>query len=315
MNRLYIAMYHYIRDLENSRYPKIKGLDYGLFKQQLDFFEQNFNVVTMEKVIDAWHGGTLPDRALLLTFDDGYIDNYLFAYPALKEHGMRGSFFVPGKTIMEDVVLNVNKVHFILAGADIKEIKKSLLEKMKSYRECFDYPDTDELWNAYAVANRFDSQDVVFVKRMLQTVLPEELRSIIATEMFTEFVGLEEKKFSHELYMNRDQIRQMKNDGMFFGIHGYGHYWLGNLTAEQMQQDIDKALEIMDEFIEQDAWVMNYPYGSYNKKVIEFVKSRGAKLGLTTDVRVAEIGKDSPFEIPRLDCNDFPPKSENYKKY
>lgn len=315
MNRLYVAMYHYTRDLENSRYPEIKGLDYGLFKQQLDFFEQNFHVVTMEQVLDAWHGGTLPDKALLLTFDDGYIDNYLFAYPVLKAHGMQGSFFVPGKTITENVVLNVNKVHFILACADIKEIKKSLLVKMESYRGNFAYPDTDELWNTYAVANRFDSQDVVFVKRMLQTVLPEELRGIIATEMFAEFVGLEEGKFSHELYMNRDQIRQMKNDGMFFGIHGYEHYWLGNLETDQMKQDIGKALEIMGEFIERDAWVMNYPYGSYNENVIEYVKSKGAKLGLTTDVRVAEVGKNSPFEIPRLDCNDFPPKSENYKKF
>lgn len=38
-------------------------------------------------------------------------------------------------------------------------------------------------------------------------------------------------------------------------------------------------------------------------------------MGLTTDVRAAEVGKDSVFELPRLDCNDFPPKSENYKIY
>lgn len=60
---------------------------------------------------------------------------------------------------------------------------------------------------------------------------------------------------------------------------------------------------------------MNYPYGDYNSDVIECVKKNGACMGLTTDVRAAEIGKDSVFELPRLDCNDFPPKSENYKIY
>ena len=45
MKRLYIAMYHYVRDLRNSRYPGIKGLDYQLFKEQLQFFIQRFHPV------------------------------------------------------------------------------------------------------------------------------------------------------------------------------------------------------------------------------------------------------------------------------
>lgn len=38
MGKLRIAMYHYVRDLKYSRYPEIKGLDYKLFKEQIDFF-------------------------------------------------------------------------------------------------------------------------------------------------------------------------------------------------------------------------------------------------------------------------------------
>ena len=50
---IYISMYHYTRDLKNSRYPEIKGLDYDLFESQLKFFKEKFNVVTMEEVISA----------------------------------------------------------------------------------------------------------------------------------------------------------------------------------------------------------------------------------------------------------------------
>ncbi len=112
-NKLYIVMYHYTRDLKNSRYPEIKGMDYDLFRKQLTFFQQNFNVVTMEEVFEAWNLGNviLPKNALLLTFDDGYIDNYLCAFPLLKEFGFQGSFFIPGKTFTENVVLDVNKIH------------------------------------------------------------------------------------------------------------------------------------------------------------------------------------------------------------
>lgn len=56
MSKLTIVMYHYVRDLKNSRYPGIKGLDYSLFKQQIEFFEQKFSVVTMEKVLEYVSG-------------------------------------------------------------------------------------------------------------------------------------------------------------------------------------------------------------------------------------------------------------------
>jgi peptidoglycan/xylan/chitin deacetylase (PgdA/CDA1 family) len=102
---------------------------------------------------------------------------------------------------------------------------------------------------------------------------------------------------------------------MHIGVHGYDHYWLGELSAEQMKQDVTKALEVMDEFIDSKHWAMNYPYGSYSPEVLAFVKSKGACVGVTTDVRVADLTKDPALELPRLDCNDFPPKSENYRSF
>lgn len=98
MSKLYIVMYHYVRELQKSRYPEIKGLEYALFKQQLAFFNDNFNVVTMEDVIASVETKTgLPDKALLLTFDDGYIDHFTYVFPMLKEYGMQGSFLCRGK--------------------------------------------------------------------------------------------------------------------------------------------------------------------------------------------------------------------------
>lgn len=166
--------------------------------------------------------------------------------------------------------------------------------------------------NKYAVANRFDTKETVFVKRMLQFALPEKLRNIISSKLFAKYVGLTEEQLAYELYMTEDQIRTMKRHGMYIGIHGYDHYWLGNLEVGQMQRDIDMALDALDEFIDRKCWVINYPYGNYNQDVLEYIHKRGACIGLTTKVRVADIGKDCALELPRLDCNDFPPKSENY---
>jgi peptidoglycan/xylan/chitin deacetylase (PgdA/CDA1 family) len=269
----------------------------------------------MEQVMDAVEGKVnLPDKALLLTFDDGYADNYTFAFPILEELGVQGSFFIPGKTFSTHQLLDVNKIHYTLASADIMELTESVKKEMERYRGEYDFPPTDELFHQYAVADRFDVKETVFVKKMLQTVLPEKLRNTISSNLFEKYVGVTEEQLAYELYMTEDQIRTLKRHGMFIGFHGYDHYWLGNLSPEQMRRDVDKGLEVMDEFIDRKRWVANYPNGNYNPDVLQYVKEQGACVGLTVEARVAQIGVDSPLTLPRLDCNDFPPKSENYKE-
>jgi peptidoglycan/xylan/chitin deacetylase (PgdA/CDA1 family) len=227
---------------------------------------------------------------------------------------VQGSFFIPGKTFATHQLLDVNKIHYILASADIMQLTEDVKNQMDYYRgKEFDYAPTDELFNEYAVPNRFDNKETIFVKRMLQTVLPEKLRNIISSNLFEKYVGVSEEQLAYELYMTEEQMRTMKRHGMFFGIHGYDHYWLGNLPAEQMRTDISQALDTMDEFIDRKCWVMNFPYGNYNQDVLDYIKEKGACVGLTTEVRVADTGKDLPLILPRLDCNDFPPKSEKYK--
>ncbi len=316
-NKLYIAMYHYIRDLQHSRYPKIKGLDVCLFKNQLDYYQNYFNVVSMEQVIETIENCTsLPQNALLLTFDDGYIDNFIFAMPLLEEYGFQGSFFIPGKTFVTHQLLDVNKIHYILASADINKLLFDVFERLDYYRgQEFEYPSNEDLFNRYGVANRFDTKETIFIKRIFQTVLPERLRNWISSDLFKKYVGVSEEQLAYELYMNSDQIMIMKRHGMFIGIHGYDHYWLGNLTEKEMKADIDQALDALDPFIDHNAWVMSYPYGNYNQGILDYIDSRGAKIGLTTELRIARVGIDNRLTLPRLDCNDFPPKSKHYKEF
>lgn len=315
MKKLYISMYHYVRDLKNSRYPEIKGLDISLFKKQVEFIKDSFSPVTIEDVIDHYERGTsLPDKPILFTFDDGYIDHFTAAFPILQENGIQGSFFIPGKTFTENVLLDVNKIHFILASADVNELYNDLLKRIDQLIANGEYTafTKEELLEKYAIANRFDPKEVVFIKRVLQTALPEEIRNRITSELFKKFVGIEEDKFARELYMNIDQIKCMKRNGMYIGLHGYDHYWLGNLEEKKMQKDIDDSLRVLSDVVDIDCFIMNYPYGSYNDDVLSYLRLKGCKLGMTTDVRIVDLDKDDRLLLPRLDCNDFPPKSEHY---
>lgn len=304
-----VVMYHYVRDLKHSRYPEIKGLDIKLFKGQLEYILKHYSVVTMEELIYTIETNKdLPENALLLTFDDGYIDHYLNVFPILKEKGIQGTFFSPVKAISKHEVLDVNKIHFILASVENKEILiDEIFNLMDKYRDCYRLKDNEYYYEKYAIRNRFDTKEVVFIKRILQSGLPKELRNNICNYLFAKYVSENESAFSRELYMNIDQLRCMRQSDMFIGVHGYEHYWLSSLDKDQQINEIELSMKFLEKIgVSTDRWAMCYPYGDYNETLLEVIKDRGCAIGFTTKVAVANIEKDNCLILPRLDTNDLP---------
>ena len=314
---VYIIMYHYVRELPQTRYPNIKGLLTSQFASQLDYLQaEGFNFVSAHAVTEAAAGGDpLPEKAVLLTFDDGYIDHYTNVFPILDNKNIPAFFSMPGKIIAEQKLLDVNRIHFLLAGCPIEKLIKEVFEKLDFYRgNEFVIPSNDELYNKLAVANRFDSADTIFVKRLLQVELEENLRNRVAKELFSSLISDDEKSFVTELYLSMDQVRLMARHGMEWGIHGYDHYWMNRLEPAELKKDIDSALTVFEDVLPKEGWMCCYPYGSISDYVEKCVRENGARGGFTTEVRRADLKADSIFRLPRFDTNDFPPKSENYKE-
>jgi len=308
-HKISIVMYHYVRNLENSRYPEIKGLDLALFEEQVAYLDRHYQVITMEDLIGALSSDSeLPPKAALLTFDDAYIDHYEGVFPVLQKFKMQGSFFPPVKAITEHQVLDVNKIHFLLASVPDKEkIISDIFEQLNGHREEYQLESNDHYFDKLAIASRFDPKEVIFIKRLLQRGLPEELRNIITNILFRKYVSSDESAFSRELYLNVDQMAEMKSCGMHFGSHGFDHYWLGSLSRDEQEKEISKSLEFMKSVgLNLDSWTMCYPYGSFNADTVSILKEKGCELALTTRIDVANLKTDNRFELPRLDTNDIP---------
>lgn len=313
-SKLTVVMYHYVRDLKNSRYPEIKGCDIRLFKEQIQFLKKHYHFVTIEEVLDAYYSNkSLSEHSVLLTFDDAYKDHFDYVFPVLEHEKIQGAFYPPVKAVTEHTVLDVNKIHFILASTPVEKLDKLLNEiklQLDYYREEYHLESYDYYFNKLAIANRFDPKEVIFVKRLLQVELKEELRKKITDDIFVKVVGIEESAFSRELYMSIDQIKCMVGCGMHIGSHGYDHYWLSSLPKEKQEFEIAKSIEFIGNVGgDPENWTICYPYGDYNQDTIYLLKQHGCKMGLCTKVDVATLGSDIPdsiFKLPRLDVNDLP---------
>jgi peptidoglycan/xylan/chitin deacetylase (PgdA/CDA1 family) len=309
MSKLSVVMYHYVRELKSSRFPEIKGLDLKLFVEQIEYLRRHYQFVTSEQVARSLDSSEpLPDKAVLLTFDDAYIDHYTYVFPHLDRMGIQGSFYVPVKAVSENTVLDVNKIHFTLAGQlDKAYLVRSIESQLDRLRVDHAIEPFDDLRQKFAKPSRYDTAEVMLIKNLLQHGLPLKIRSRIADELFVQTVGMDEASFSRELYMSTEQVKTMQRHGMHIGCHGYNHFWWNKLDRAAVENEINRSLSyLLDVGVSQDMWTACYPFGSYDDQAIEILGARRCKFALTTQVGVANLLRDNRYKLPRLDTNDFP---------
>jgi peptidoglycan/xylan/chitin deacetylase (PgdA/CDA1 family) len=253
-------------------------------------------------------GGELPNNAAMLTFDDGYIDHFINVFPILYEKGIQGCFFPTGKAVAEHRVLDVNKIHFVLASvSDKTDLVRQIFSLMDELRSEYGLETNEYYYEKYAQASRYDPPEVVFIKRILQKGIADGPRVEITDRLFRKYVGLDEAAFARELYMNADQLRCMSKAGMFIGSHGYGHIWLDSVSPEAQKAEIEASLRFLGDLgCDLRQWTFNYPHGAINDSLVSLLKASGANLGLTTEVGIADLGSVDPLLLPRLNTNDLP---------
>lgn len=311
-NKLTIVMYHYVRDTYNSRFPNINALQISQFEEQIKYLKKYYYFPSYEELVNCITNKVdLPKNSCLLTFDDGYADHYQNVFPTLLNNKLPGYFFPPAKPIQENVVLGVNKIHFILDKMtnQINDLIENIFEFLDKNRIEYDLKNNNYYFNKCAKPNRYDTKKVVFVKSMLQYELPHNLRSIIIDRLFSKFVTKDESSFSEYLYLNINQIKTMINEGMYFGSHGYQHFWLNKVSRDEQELDIIKSLKFLRKINSPTKnWIMCYPYGGYNDSTVNIIESLGSIIGFTSKPGISKIS--DRYNLKRLDTNDFPKTSK-----
>lgn len=307
--RITIVMYHYVRDLQDTRYPQIKGLDVKRFKGQLDYLEKHYSIIGSQTLLDSIRDGLpLPPRPCILTFDDGLMDHYDEVMPRLLDRGFTGLFFPITEATEQNKLLDVHKLHLILANsfdddALLNDVF-SLIEKIGGSEEGVK---VKQEYVRYQNPRRFDSKPISYVKYLLQFGLKEEQRAEILNHLFEVRMDVSEKILAREWYVNKSHLRTMNSCGMEIGGHGRTHRWLDQLSKEEQYVEIKASLDMLKEIRGHsiDDWVMSYPFSGYNNDTLEIMKEIGCPMAVTTKTGLFSNSSDI-LQMPRLDTNDLP---------
>jgi peptidoglycan/xylan/chitin deacetylase (PgdA/CDA1 family) len=292
-----IIMYHYVRPKSNDN-GNLRYLTSDQFQSQLDFFDKNYDFLSIEEFKYNFENNIL-SKKVLLTFDDGLIDHFDYVFPILKERNIKGIFYVPSSILINKKILNVHKIHYLLSKIDARSIYVESEKIIKGFEMKISKQIKKE---TYSYSSHDDYE--LRLKKLFNYKLTFE-EANLATDNLINYFNLNDKYF-YDLYLNKNQIKEMYNDGQIFGSHTLNHKILSSLNYKDQLHEIKDSFNILSEYIDDSFRSISYPFGykfTYNTDTFEALKNQKVDYAFIFDNKI--MSSFNNYEISRIDCNNF----------
>lgn len=242
---------------------------------------QYFNVLPMDEALTRLRSGSLPSRALAITFDDGYADNYTIACPILIKHGVKATFFVASG--------------FLDGGVMWNDVAREALRSFRGDRLDLGWLDLG-VCSVATNAERYRLTERLLPK--LKYLTPEGRRTAL-DRLVAETAG----SIPSNLMMTTAQLQALQAAGMEIGGHTMDHPILAVLSEAEARQQIADNRAHLTRLLGKAPRYFAYPNGRPEQDYLavhaRFARELGYEAAFTTSY--GSVGPESGlFELPRF---------------
>ncbi|HEB86388.1 MAG TPA: chitin deacetylase [Gammaproteobacteria bacterium] len=295
--QLLILMYHRILPMDDER-TKLEEPGMTVtpktFQNNLETASKYFEFVRLSEWIENKNKGLpLPAKACAITFDDGWADNYEFAFPVLKKMRIPATIFLVANMSGTNKRFWPGRLAQICTAISIRcpeqwsNINLSWLRKANTdYKFSTRPPTREEI-----------SQLVIHAKNLPDHEIISHL-NLIESEL-----GLKEQPGNAAL-MNWSQIAEMTNSGLIeAGSHTCHHTRLGSeIPVETLEEEIIRSKEIIEKQTAQTVTTFCYPNGDYSDEALKLVEKYYS--GAVTTESGWNSDKTSNYRLQRIGVHE-----------
>ena len=230
-----VLMFHYVRPDNNNIFKFLNYFSLEKFCNFLDKEIVRLKLISPEEYLDSIiHDKSIPENALLLSFDDGLYDHYKWVFPELLKRGIGAFFFINTLPILQRELLQVHKIHALSGLLGYSELKKQFMNKISLTAELVSHVfENPKAIGAYP----YDKPDIAGFKYGLNYSLPKDDLTKNLNELITE--NFNHNELFKSFYINEKQIKKMHNNGMTIGYHGHSHNPFSCLTHLELKLELD----------------------------------------------------------------------------
>ena len=290
---LTILGYHRIKDVPCSDGRFDDGLINATceeFEWQVKYLKRNFNPITFNDLKGAVESaGRLPERPVIITFDDGFDDNYFNAFGILKDHSVPATFFITTGLMDSNELFWFEKIHFILSDPKLERIP------------CLD--------GGYETLNSNRAPHILALTEELKKLPDQQRRQYIQELEASADCSPNNMDSTDSKTMTWDQVIEMSVSGMEIGSHSVTHPILSMLTDSNLAQELQESKTTIEQRIGKEVTVLAYPNGSdasVGKRVEDAAKdagySFGVKYGLSGNNHFSSFQR---YSLKRVGIQDY----------
>jgi peptidoglycan/xylan/chitin deacetylase (PgdA/CDA1 family) len=284
-----ILRYHSVTGDEDAT---LTYLDRGLmvtsatFRTHLRFVRRYYTALPLDDMVDAIHAGRpLPPRAVAITFDDGYLDNFTHAYPLLRAEGLPATFYVTTGTIDGGPPLWTAKLRFMVRTTTRRQIV--LPAALGAPAELPDAAARQALFTRLIVA--------------LKNVPSEERCRLV--DVLADAFDVHDFTPLARIMMTWEQLREMSRNGMTIGAHTVSHPNLPRTEVEEQTREVCGSRDTIAAELRVPVAHFSYPNGRgashVNETVREVVRRAGFRSAVTSLAGPVAAGAD-PWGLRRV---------------
>jgi peptidoglycan/xylan/chitin deacetylase (PgdA/CDA1 family) len=266
--RAVILAYHRVlraKDLDESFIQPGMYVLEDVFEKQMRFLKDAFEIVPLADLLARWRTGTWDRRAryCAITFDDGWLDNYLHAYPILRRYGIPATIFLPTAFIGTQARFWWDELTWLL--------RRCWSTRQGGQRS----EDLSRLLGRYAWLAQLDGEStgerLDWIVEKFKDVPEQEICDWVeATRCALDLKAPEQRAL-----VNWQEVAEMSGCGISFGSHSSTHRILTRLSREEIRKELRDSFDSLSQQPIRSIPVFCYPNGDYNRDVVEEVQQAG----------------------------------------
>jgi peptidoglycan/xylan/chitin deacetylase (PgdA/CDA1 family) len=264
------------------------GIDPEYFIQQIEYFLLNkYQIISLDTLAqNLAEGNHLPEKAVVITFDDGYKDNYVYAFPILKKYNITATIFLTTGHIGTNKLLWWDKTKYIMLNTKLDRVA------------------IDELGN-YSFASKLDRLRATSIINKKLIRMSDENKSFFGKKMSDLVTNIPESVAVNHMLSWEDVI-EMSHCGIDFGAHSVNHPVLTKLPLEHAKWEITQSKKDIELMIGKNVTAFSYPNGNFSDELINVVKESGFACAVAVSPHKLVSATDNLWALSRISASvDF----------
>jgi peptidoglycan/xylan/chitin deacetylase (PgdA/CDA1 family) len=283
---LLVLNYHRVGDKHHTPYDSgLFSCTTAAFDWQVRWLKRRFPILTLDAALEIVHGRAVPERtSILLTFDDGYRDNFVEAFPVLARHNASATFFLPTAFVGTGRLPWWDEAAWMIKRSTSPSIELTYPQPA-TFR--LDVPDRAPV--IMDVLNLFKRAAVADTTRFL-----DELSSACASPR----PGDEAER----CFLDWDEARAMQRGGMYFGSHTHNHEILSRLPYQQQLAELSTSRSLLESELDREIDTLAYPHGkthSFSPDTFQALRDTGYHTAFSFYSGINTMGRIQPFDVLR----------------